>query len=326
MEASGRAVPGVPFDVDLDGELAVEAVADWCRGRGLHHVSVEPLASGALRHRLRGGLGGDPVDDLPMERRPGARLWIYTNFHCNLACDYCCVSSSPTAARRLVPLEVVRRLAAEAAEVGTREIFLTGGEPFLRSDIIEILELCATAAPTTVLTNGMLFRGARLAWLEAAPRDGVTLQISVDSAEADLHDLHRGEGSHAAALEGIRTACEAGFAVRVAATLGPSDLDREPGLHRLCDELGLGPDDRVIRRIARQGNAEHGVRISRSSIIPEICVTDQGVWWHPVGANDVALRVADHVPPLAEVVASVTDEFRRHRRDTDLIAAAFPCG
>src|SRR5262245_49147832 len=34
------------------------------------------------------------------ERPLGTRLWLYTNFDCNLRCDYCCVRSSPTAARR----------------------------------------------------------------------------------------------------------------------------------------------------------------------------------------------------------------------------------
>ena len=35
---------------------------------------------------------------------------------------------------------------------------MTGGEPFLLADIGGILNACTTAAPTTVLTNGMLSR------------------------------------------------------------------------------------------------------------------------------------------------------------------------
>ncbi|HEV2772679.1 MAG TPA: hypothetical protein VGV57_07625 [Thermoleophilaceae bacterium] len=44
-----------------------------------------------------------------------SRLWIYTNFHCNLACDYCVVASSPRARRRELSLERVRALVDEAA-------------------------------------------------------------------------------------------------------------------------------------------------------------------------------------------------------------------
>lgn len=326
LDALTIAVPGVPFDVDLDPADGVADIATWCAAKGTHHISVEPLATGRLRHRLRVGLGGDPIDDLPPERRPGGRLWIYTNFHCNLACDYCCVSSSPTAPRRAIPTDVVERLAREAADLGTREIFLTGGEPFLRSDIAHLVTTCASVAPTTVLTNAMLFRGTRLEWLDKCPRDRVTLQISLDSANPRLHDRHRGLGSHAAALNGITTAREHDFRVRIAATVGPSDHHEERALHALCDDLGLGPDDRVIRRIAAQGMAESGIRISRTSILPEICITAEGVWWHPVGATDPALQITADIPPLADIVADVTDEYRRHRADTDLVAAAFPCG
>ena len=92
----------------------------------------------------------------------GSRLWLYTNFDCNLRCDYCCVRSSPTAPRRELGLARVQRIAREAAELGVKEIFVTGGEPFLLEDIGEILFACAAAAPTTVLTNGMLFTGRRV--------------------------------------------------------------------------------------------------------------------------------------------------------------------
>ena len=51
------------------------------------------------------------------------------------------------------------RIASEAAELGVSEIFVTGGEPFLLADIGDILASCTVAAPTTVLTNGMLFAG-----------------------------------------------------------------------------------------------------------------------------------------------------------------------
>src|SRR5260370_12070578 len=94
------------------------------------------------------------------DRRPvGSRLWLYTNFDCNLRCDYCCVRSSPTAPRRELGLGRVQRIAREAAQLGVKEIFVTGGEPFLLEDIGEILVSCAAAPPTTVLSHRMFFTG-----------------------------------------------------------------------------------------------------------------------------------------------------------------------
>ena len=46
------------------------------------------------------------------------------------------------------------------------------------------------------------------------------------------------------------------------------------------------PEDRVIRRIALRGAAEEGVPIARADLVPEITITAEGVYWHPVGAED----------------------------------------
>jgi hypothetical protein len=61
----------------------------------------------------------------------GSRLWLYTNFDCNLACDYCCSQSSPRAPARRLPAEVARRACEEFAGLGGREILLDSGTPDL---------------------------------------------------------------------------------------------------------------------------------------------------------------------------------------------------
>ena len=167
------------------------------------------VEKGRTRWVFRRGSVTIPADD---NRPVGSRLWLYTNFDCNLRCDYCCVRSSPNAPRRELGLARVQRIAHEAAKLGVNEIFVTGGEPFLLEDIDEILSACAAAAPTTVLTNGMLFSGRRAESLRALPRDRIVLQISLDSATPKLHDLHRGTGTWARTREGIQRLVRRGFA------------------------------------------------------------------------------------------------------------------
>ena len=43
-----------------------------------------------------------------------SKLWIYTNYDCNLRCSYCLAESAPGAPRRAIGLDVVRRLVDEA--------------------------------------------------------------------------------------------------------------------------------------------------------------------------------------------------------------------
>src|ERR1700726_1209800 len=63
---------------------------------------------------------GEAPANADADRPVGSRLWLYTNFDCNLHCDYCCVRSSPTAPRRELGLARVQRIAREAANLGVK--------------------------------------------------------------------------------------------------------------------------------------------------------------------------------------------------------------
>ena len=257
-----RSRPGDLVAVLGDEPSVGPELETWCRftGNALLEATVE---NGRTRWVFRYGAVAVPAGAPPEENRPvGSRLWLYTNFDCNLHCDYCCVRSSPTVPRRELGLARVQRIAREAAELGVKEIFVTGGEPFLLEDIGEILLSCAAAAPTTVLTNGMLFAGRRAESLQALPRDRVVLQISLDSATPELHDLHRGPGTWARTREGIQRARAHGFRVRLAATVS-TDAEAE-AFRQFLDEEKIAAEDRVIRRIALRGAASEGVAVSSS--------------------------------------------------------------
>ncbi|HJP92376.1 MAG TPA: radical SAM protein [Pyrinomonadaceae bacterium] len=291
----------------------------WCRftGNALIEAAVE---NGRPRWVFRCGSVAVPAED---ERPLGSRLWLYTNFDCNLRCDYCCVRSSPTAPRRELGLARVQRIAREAAELGVKEIFVTGGEPFLLEDIGEILAACAVAAPTTVLTNGMLFTGRRAETLRALPRDRIVLQISLDSATPELHDLHRGPGTWARTREGIQRARAEGFRVRLAATVS-SDAEAEE-FRQFLDQERIAEEDRVIRRIALRGAASEGVAVSRADLVPEVTITAEGVYWHPVGAEDADLLVTRDIFPLSESFAAVRRALDDEGEHANKLARIFNC-
>jgi organic radical activating enzyme len=235
------------------------------------------------------------------------RLWLYTNYDCNLQCDYCCVVAGPRADPRRLPAERIRELVDDTSRIGLERVFLTGGEPMLRPDLPELIQYITDRLPLTLLTNAMLLRGSR--WIALAPliADGrpVAFQVSLDSADAELHDRHRGRGSHARALDGIWTLLAAGAHVRLAASLPEAHLDEMPRLHRLADHLGIAPEDRVIRPIALRGAATEGEPIRPEDVAPELTCDALGWFWHPL-SNDPDMRL--EVEPgagLAEAMAAV---------------------
>ncbi len=304
----------------ISSEASVGADLEaWCRftRNTLVDTTVE---AGRKRWVVR---YGEAPEIAEADRPVGSRLWLYTNFDCNLHCDYCCVRSSPKAPRRALGLERVRRIAREAAELGVSEIFVTGGEPFLLEDIGEILVACAAAAPTTVLTNGMLFAGRRLETLRSLPRDRVTLQISLDSPTPERHDRHRGRGTWARAWRGIGRARAEGFRVRLAATVSTDGEAEE--FRRFLDAQKIDEENRVIRRIALRGFATQGVALARADLVPEVTITAEGVCWHPVGAEDADLLVTRDIFPLAESFAAVRRAFERESEHQRRLATIFNC-
>jgi pyruvate-formate lyase-activating enzyme/TusA-related sulfurtransferase len=266
---------------------------------------------------------GEAPANADVARPIGSRLWLYTNFDCNLRCDYCCVRSSPKAPRRELGLERVQRIAREAAALGVGEIFVTGGEPFLLGDIGGILKACVASAPTTVLTNGMLLVGRRLETLRDLPRDRVTLQISLDSPTPERHDFHRGTGTWARAWKGIERARAEGFRVRLAATVA-TDTEADE-FRQFLDSWQISEQDQVIRRIALRGSARQGVALARADLVPEITITAEGVYWHPIGAEDADLLVTPDIFPLAEAFAAARRVLARERAHQQRLATIFNC-
>jgi molybdenum cofactor biosynthesis enzyme MoaA len=190
-------------------------------------------------------------------------------------------------------------------------------------DLGEIVTACAAAAPTTILTNGMLFAGSRLATVRAMPRDRVTFQISLDSPTPQRHDDRRGEGTWARAWRGIERVRAEGFRVRLAATVS-TDAEAEE-FRGFLDAHYVSEENRVIRRIALRGCAEEGIALARADLVPEVTITAEGVFWHPVGAEDNDLLVSRDIFPLAESFAAVQRAFDREVDHQRRLAKIFNC-
>lgn len=140
-------------------------------------------------------------------------LWIQVaGTLCNLTCAHCFVSAGPANHRqRLMTRDEVRTRVREGLRLGVKELYFTGGEPFLHPEMIQILADSLPHAPCTVLTNGTRFTPAalaRLRELSAAARYSLELRVSLDGDGPEDHDSFRGRGSFARVLEALR-ACEA---------------------------------------------------------------------------------------------------------------------
>ena len=242
---------------------------------------------------------------------PQWKLWIYTNYDCNLRCSYCVAKSSPNAPRRALSLPIVQQLVDEAVALGFDHIFFTGGEPFILNDIYDMLAYSSARVLTTVLTNGMILRHSRLDRLCAISHANLQVQVSLDGARPEQHDAYRGAGSWAKTVEGIRLLQERGFRVRLSTTETPVN---SPYLEEVCEfhrGLGIPDEDHFIRPLAKRGYSREGLELGMANLLPEVTVNIDGVYWHPL-STDADMQISRKIFPLA-------DSVDRIQRQVDLI-------
>ena len=241
------------------------------------------------------------------------KLWIYTNYDCSLRCSYCVAKSSPNAARRAIGLANVKRLVDEALALGFDHVFFTGGEPFLLNDIYDMLAYASARVKTTVLTNAMLLRGARLEKLKAIANDHLIIQVSLDGGRAADHDAYRGKGAWDKTVEGIQLLQAAGFRVRLGTTETPVNCAHMDELHRFRESLGIPAEDHFIRPLAKRGYSKEGIELGMDNLVPELTVNLDGVFWHPL-STDGDMQVAKKIFPLkhsVDKVQGIMDEMAR---------------
>jgi MoaA/NifB/PqqE/SkfB family radical SAM enzyme len=232
------------------------------------------------------------------------KLWIYTNYDCNLRCSYCVAKSSPNAPRRAIGFANVRRLVDEAVALGFTDVFFTGGEPFILNDIYDMLAYSSARVKTTVLTNAMIIRGPRMEKLVAIANDNLIVQVSLDGGQAAHHDAYRGVGSWAKTVEGVQLLQAHGFRVRVSTTETPANslfLEEVCAFHR---SIGIPNKDHFVRPLAKRGYSKEGLELGMGNLVPELTVNLDGVFWHPL-STDADMQVSKHLFPLAESMSRV---------------------
>jgi MoaA/NifB/PqqE/SkfB family radical SAM enzyme len=239
--------------------------------------------------------------------RVAERLWLYSNYHCNLRCSYCLTESAPGVARRILAPEQMVEAADQARVLGFRSLGVTGGEPFVIPEMPEILAELARRLPVVVLSNATLFTDRLLERMRPLADMPLTVQVSLDSAEPDRNDELRGPRNFAKVVDAIPRLVALGVPVRIATTGDhntPQDMERLCALHR---SLGVPDADHVVRPVVRRGRAatnHMGVVARATDLQPELTLTADGAFWSPFaptvqeGRVDLDLLVSRQRLPL----------------------------
>ncbi len=185
-------------------------------------------------------------------------LRISVTDRCNLRCVYCMGDDGieQTSHEAILSYEDILKVVTAGAELGISKIRITGGEPLVRKDLVQLIEMIAAVPGVTDLamtTNGTLLSR----YAEALKRAGLNrVNISLDTLQADKYQIITRCGKLEDAMKGIEYALQYGLEpVKLNTVLmkGINDdevvdflqLAREKPLHiRFIEYMQIGDHDR----------------------------------------------------------------------------------
>jgi cyclic pyranopterin phosphate synthase len=143
--------------------------------------------------------------------RPALNLRISLTQRCNLKCVYCHREGQvPSSALPEMTAEEVLRIAQMAVSLGMTRIKLTGGEPLLRSDILDIVK--GLAAIPGLSDLAMTTNGTSLSVLAQPLKEAGLMRVNINFPSLDKRTYSMVNGGNLnEVLSGIGAAVKAGF-------------------------------------------------------------------------------------------------------------------
>ncbi len=254
-------------------------------------------------------------------------LWVQvTGTLCNIACRHCFISCGPNADQiPMMSVDEVRRALDDGAALGMKQVYFTGGEPFLHPRLRELVDLALEVAPLTIVTNGLLLDEPTVVWLAGkfrSARYSLDLRVSLDGMAPAQNDPVRGRGTFERVVAALRRLGAAGLSPVVTVVEHEAGLEGAEARARFLafvGELGIR-QPRVkflpLLRIGREPRRTHGHgagdALEDGELAPDVegtllcasgrCVTPQGVFTCPILVERAGARLGATVAEAARPI------------------------
>jgi MoaA/NifB/PqqE/SkfB family radical SAM enzyme len=215
--------------LDLIRDKILKKDVSWVLKRALQYLLIH--ASFSMGRPLCGPILGTVVST------------YRCNYHCKM-CDLPLINDElqKQGLKELSTLQL-KQLLRDFAALGISGIGFTGGEPFLRTDIFELLRYAKELRMFThINTNGFFLNNENTRELSCSGVDSIN--ISLDGARAETHDTIRGyQGAFDKAISAIeninvmRRKTKIPIRLKVVTVMNELNIDEIPDLVMLSEEL-----------------------------------------------------------------------------------------
>lgn len=170
-------------------------------------------------------------------------IYFYLTKECNLACRHCWISpkfKNIKVADEYLSLDLLKSIIDQAIPLGLTDIKLSGGEPLLHPDILDILSIARDRdLCVNVETNGTLVTKEFTDSISSCNKKFIS--VSLDGVDAPTHDWVRGvKGSFDLTLNGIRILVGAGLKPQIIMSLFRRNIDQIEPLLSMAEKMGAG--------------------------------------------------------------------------------------
>jgi radical SAM protein with 4Fe4S-binding SPASM domain len=240
-----------------------------------------------------------------LNARPFKPLYVKLKvfYGCNLKCEMC--NHWRETREPPVPAKRFRDVLTELADLGTKKIHISGGEPMLRPQIPDLIEHTASLGiRVTMTTNGTLIDKTNAKRLVEAGLRGVN--ISIDSPIRKMHEKIRGvEGAFKATVRAVelfrRYKHKGKLTIRINTVVSRTNYTTLESLPDLAHELGadginlIPVDDHCGEILSMRKkdialfNTEIGPRIAERALALGLIVSDEEAF--PFGQSESEVRL-----------------------------------
>ncbi|PCR91901.1 radical SAM/SPASM domain-containing protein [Natrinema ejinorense] len=219
----GTGVGSVVETFDPDSRDHVREFLEFLREEGVLHESESPPEEVP-----------PPVD---MPRLKFAHLDITEG--CNIACTHCYQEPYLHQGEGL-SMDRIRRLVNELYWMNVESVIISGGEPFTRPDLFDIIDSIEERyiRIQDILTNGMLITEETIEAIRTL-RSSPNIVISLNGLTPDSDDAIRGEGTNEACRRGLERVADSEVEAHVCSVATTLNLEELPEMYDYVTDLGV---------------------------------------------------------------------------------------
>lgn len=160
---------------------------------------------------------------------------IFLTYHCNSRCSWCNCWQRPK--QKELTFSEIEDILHQLKNFGIKLLYLSGGEPLLRPDLLAIIESAHRLGFDLLLvTNGILLNQQIASQLVKIP--GLRINVSLDSLDPKLYQKIRGVNTLNRVLTNLHEFRKAhpDYPLRITTTISAANLHQAEKVYRFCQK------------------------------------------------------------------------------------------